>query len=79
MFCTDQTSVAELPAHFLVWLSHDVAKTRFLSGRFVWVNWDVEELLGKAVEFEKSDVCTIGLIGWPFEKKGWTVRDGFAD
>jgi len=43
------------------------------------VNWDVEELLGKAAEVEKSDVCTIGLIGWPFEKKGWTVRDGFAD
>ena len=61
--------VVELPAHFMVWLSHDVAKTRFLSGRFVWVNWDVEELLQRKEEIGKSDVFTMGLMGWPFEKK----------
>lgn len=33
------------------------------------MNWDVEELLEKRTEIEESDVCTLGLMGWPFEKK----------
>jgi len=32
-----------LPSHFAVWLVRPEAK--FLSGRFVWVEWDVNELL----------------------------------
>lgn len=44
--------VAELPAHFLVWLCSPEAK--FLNGKFVWSNWDVDELKDRAVEIEKN-------------------------
>ena len=32
-----------LPGNFAVWLASPEAK--FLSGRFVWAEWDVDELL----------------------------------
>jgi hypothetical protein len=35
--------VAHLPGDFAVWLASPEAK--FLSGRFVWAQWDVDELL----------------------------------
>jgi len=35
---------AKLPAHFMVWLSQPEAQ--FLNGRFVWANWDADELMG---------------------------------
>ncbi|PVH90798.1 NAD(P)-binding protein [Periconia macrospinosa] len=56
---------AELPAHFLVWLSQ-TAKTRFLQGKFVYTNWDVDELTAKADEIQNSFENTVGVIGWPF-------------
>ncbi|KAJ0168968.1 putative oxidoreductase C30D10.05c [Colletotrichum tanaceti] len=52
-----------LPGDFAVWaLSGEAA---FLNGRFVHVNWDVEELQGlrEALEKDKSRF-TIGLQGW---------------
>lgn len=58
----------KLPAHFMVWLSSGRAK--FLNGRFVWANWDVEELVGKAKEIEESSDLTIGCQGWPFPYVG---------
>ncbi|KAJ4299468.1 hypothetical protein N0V90_004713 [Kalmusia sp. IMI 367209] len=57
--------VVELPAHFMVWLSGPQEK-KFLSGRMVWANWDVEELAAKAEEIIKEDLFTVGLTGWPF-------------
>lgn len=36
--------LASLSAHMAVWLSTPAAA--FLHGRFVWANWDVEELMG---------------------------------
>ncbi|ORY13360.1 hypothetical protein BCR34DRAFT_562101 [Clohesyomyces aquaticus] len=55
----------QLPAHFMVWLAHP-EKTRFLNGKFVWVNWDVEELGEKKDEIAKSDVTQINAMGWPY-------------
>lgn len=53
-----------LPAHFLVWLSQP--KNKFLNGKLVWANWDVEELTAKAEEIQNSALLTIGYEGWPF-------------
>jgi hypothetical protein len=54
----------DLPAHFLVWLSQP--KTKFLNGKLVWANWDVEELCQQAEKIENSAMLTIGYEGWPF-------------
>ena len=53
-----------LPSHFTVWLCSEEAK--FLRGRFVWANWDVEELKAKNAEIEKGLLLTANCIGWPF-------------
>ncbi|KAF2442864.1 putative short-chain dehydrogenase [Karstenula rhodostoma CBS 690.94] len=53
----------DLPAHFLVWLASGEAK--FLKGKFVWVNWDVNELNDRADEIKGSLVLTVGLHGVP--------------
>ncbi|TVY37691.1 Short chain dehydrogenase [Lachnellula subtilissima] len=54
----------DLPAHFLVWLSQP--KTKFLNGKLVWSNWDVEELCAQSEKIENSTMLTIGYEGWPF-------------
>jgi hypothetical protein len=56
-----------LPAHFLVWLSQP--KNKFLHGRMVWANWDVQELAARAEEISSSAMMTIGYEGWPFDSK----------
>ncbi|OAP58448.1 hypothetical protein AYL99_07538 [Fonsecaea erecta] len=57
----------ELPANFMVWLASSEAD--FLkSGRFLWANWDVEELIARKAEIEADQALfriTIG--GWPFQ------------
>ena len=55
--------VVELPAAFCVWLATPEAD--FLKGRFLFANWDVEELKAMAHKFEDRDLLTIGLKGWP--------------
>ncbi|KAL9114532.1 MAG: hypothetical protein Q9227_001613 [Pyrenula ochraceoflavens] len=57
-----------LPASFNVWLASPEA--RFLKGKFLWANWDVEELKARAKEIEGSTKLSIGLGGWPFEYPG---------
>ncbi|KAL3472085.1 hypothetical protein BJX99DRAFT_249898 [Aspergillus californicus] len=53
-----------LPGHFAVWLaSQDAA---FLNGRYVWANWDVDELKEKAAEIQSGQLLTAGIQGWPF-------------
>lgn len=37
-----------------------------MNGRFVWANWDVEELKAKAQEIEPTNQMMIGYEGWPF-------------
>ncbi|KAK0793032.1 hypothetical protein LTR91_021050 [Friedmanniomyces endolithicus] len=54
----------ELPSHFAVWLCSQEAK--FLRGKFVWSNWDVEEIIANRVEIESSLLLTANCIGWPF-------------
>ncbi len=39
---SDQQLAADLPGHFAVWAASPEA--RFLHGRFVWTEWDVDEL-----------------------------------
>jgi hypothetical protein len=48
-----------------VWLASPEA--RFLKEKFLWANWDVEELKSKAKELEESNDLSIGLNGWPFQ------------
>jgi hypothetical protein len=56
--------VADLCADFLVWLTQP--KTKFLNGKMVWANWDVEELEARAGEIQSSATMTVGVAGWPF-------------
>ncbi|APA14564.1 hypothetical protein SS1G_06517 [Sclerotinia sclerotiorum 1980 UF-70] len=53
-----------LPANLLVWLSQP--KSKFLNGRFIWANWDVDELSAQAEKIQNSSIFTIGCDGWPF-------------
>jgi hypothetical protein len=52
-----------LPAHFLVWLASPEAE--FLKGKFVWANWDVDDLKERADEIKSSSLLTTGLHGVP--------------
>ena len=53
----------ELPAGFAVWLaSHPDA--RHLNGKFIWANWDINELLERKEEIQKRDLLTLTLKGW---------------
>ncbi|KAK5061067.1 hypothetical protein LTR84_007608 [Exophiala bonariae] len=60
-------SQVALPAHFTVWLAS--AEADFLRGRYIWVNWDVEELTSRRQEIEKDPLLfKIVLGGWPFQE-----------
>jgi NAD(P)-dependent dehydrogenase (short-subunit alcohol dehydrogenase family) len=52
-----------LPASFMVWAASREA--RFLNGRFVWANWDVDELKTAGAEIKGGNRFTTGLLGWP--------------
>ncbi|RAH86760.1 oxidoreductase [Aspergillus japonicus CBS 114.51] len=51
---------AELPGQFYVWLAS--AEAEFLKGKFVWANWDAEELMQRAEEIRGSK-----LLNWIVE------------
>ncbi|OQV08765.1 hypothetical protein CLAIMM_12988 [Cladophialophora immunda] len=51
----------ELPAHFLLWIASDEAA--FLRNKFVWANWDVEELKARAEEIQTSSLLRVSLNG----------------
>lgn len=53
-----------LPAHFNVWLASPEA--RFMKSKFLWSNWDVDELKARAKEIEAGTEFNIGLVGWPW-------------
>jgi hypothetical protein len=54
----------QLPGQFAVWLASKEAE--FLKGRFLWTNWDVEELMKRKFEFElDSDLLKSGLVCAP--------------
>lgn len=53
---------SSLPGGFCVWLASPEAE--FLKGRFVWANWDVEELKSRAEEIQKNDLLKMKPTGW---------------
>ncbi|KAJ5117160.1 Glucose/ribitol dehydrogenase [Penicillium atrosanguineum] len=59
-----------LPANFCVWLASPEAQ--FLKSKFLWANWDVDELKAKAGEIEASSQLSICLGGWPFQDADWS-------
>lgn len=62
-------SIVSLPASFNVWLASSEAS--FLKGKYLWTNWDVDELKAQAKEIEASGRFSIGLGGWPFDNPDW--------
>ncbi|KAK2592466.1 hypothetical protein QQS21_009845 [Conoideocrella luteorostrata] len=60
----DVIDTPELPADFTVWTLSEEA--RFLKGKLIWANWDVEELKAQKDVIEKSNLLTIAIEGWPF-------------
>lgn len=55
------SKTASLPGAFAVWCAS--ADSESLRGKFLWANWDVEEL--KARESQGTQQLTMGLLGWP--------------
>lgn len=59
---TGLPGLVELPGDFVVWAVSPEA--RFLNGRFVWANWDVDELKDdRAAILANPHKFTLGLIG----------------
>lgn len=64
VFVNDADSdVVELPAYFHVWLASP--ESDFLKGKFVWVNWDVDELKERSEEIKNSLLLRVLLHGVP--------------
>ncbi|KAF2704665.1 putative oxidoreductase [Pleomassaria siparia CBS 279.74] len=61
-----------LPASFSVWLASPEA--RFLKGRFLWANWDVDELKARAEEIQGGTEFKVDLVGWPFGNPTWKFQ-----
>lgn len=55
--------IVALPGQFNVWLASREAE--FLKGKFVWVNWDVDELKALAEEIKGSALLKVDLNGVP--------------
>ena len=53
-----------LPAHFILWLASKDA--RFLKGKYVCANWDVEELKAKAKLIQTTSILEANVHGWPY-------------
>jgi NAD(P)-dependent dehydrogenase (short-subunit alcohol dehydrogenase family) len=58
----------ELVGSVLVWIASDPERSRFLSGRMISANWDVEGLLERRVEILNSNMLKLDLVG-PFGKE----------
>lgn len=55
-----------LSAHFGVWVTSPEAA--FLRGKFVWINWDVDELKEHAKMIQESELFTTTIAGWPYQR-----------
>ena len=62
---TDISAPENLAGQFVVWAVSEEAKP--LRGKYLWSNWDVEELKQKMDKLSKPDQLTISLNGWPFD------------
>ncbi|ESU10032.1 hypothetical protein FGSG_03224 [Fusarium graminearum PH-1] len=58
---TNNLILVELPAHFVVWLASKEAE--FLKGKFVWANWDVQELMARKDEIKNPMLLKLSLNG----------------
>ncbi|CAG9945425.1 unnamed protein product [Clonostachys rosea f. rosea IK726] len=56
-----KTDDPKLPSQLLVWLASPEAS--FLKGKFVWANWDVDELKARADEIKNSLLLRVSLNG----------------
>lgn len=56
--------LVNLPGHFCVWLTSPEAE--FLNRKFVWANWDAEELVSKGDEIRDSKLLTWVIDGVGF-------------
>jgi NAD(P)-dependent dehydrogenase (short-subunit alcohol dehydrogenase family) len=55
--------IEDLSGRFMAWLC--TSDAQFLKGKYVWANWDVEELKAMASELQSSPKFSTGLNGWP--------------
>jgi hypothetical protein len=65
-------ALVSLPASFILWLASPEA--RFLKGKFLWANWDVEELKARSKELESTTQLNVQVVGWPFGDTNWKPR-----
>ena len=56
--------LVSLPANFMLWLASPEA--RFLRGKFLWSNWDVDELKADAEAIVTTRKFNFEVVGWPF-------------
>ncbi|KAF2099058.1 NAD(P)-binding protein [Rhizodiscina lignyota] len=63
----------ELPGHFCVWLVSPEAQ--FLKSKYVWVNWDVDELKVRKKEILETELLDIKLDALSF--KDWKLANLF--
>ena len=70
---SDMLKTAGLPGMDDTQLSGDSAvwatskEGGFLKGKFVWVNWDVDELKQQAEKVQSTLLLSLGLDGWPLQ------------
>lgn len=75
-FTTLTLGLVSLPASFSVWLASPEA--RFLRGKFIWANWDVDELKAQAERIVNGTLLSVGLDGWPFgQGAGWKLNSAW--
>lgn len=53
--------IAELPGSYVIWLCTPDAD--FLKGRFMYANWDIEELKAQKEQILKENLLTLTLRG----------------
>jgi len=59
--------LVSLPAGTMLWLAGTEAE--FLRGKYLWANWDMDELKERADSIAASEEFNIQLVGWPFGKE----------
>lgn len=53
--------LADLVAGLMVWLASPEAS--FMKGKFMWANFDVDEMKQRAAEIEEGSDLRLGLLG----------------
>ena len=62
------TATVKLPAHFILWAASREAT--FAKGRFLWCNWDVNELMKLSSKIADDPFFSIsGVLSWRESEK----------